>query len=73
MSQAASTTNSEPDPSEGTERGTAGARRPKRGVPEGLFLRCPSCGATLYRKDVDQNQNVCPSASITFTSALATE
>lgn len=60
MSQAASTTNSEPDPSEGTERGTAGARRPKRGVPEGLFLRCPSCGATLYRKDVDQNQNVCP-------------
>lgn len=60
MSQAASTTNSEPDPSDGSERGSAAGRRPKRGVPEGLFLRCPSCGATLYRKDVDQNHNVCP-------------
>lgn len=23
-------------------------------------MRCPDCGATLYRKDVERNQNVCP-------------
>ena len=38
----------------------AAARWPKRGVPEGLWMRCPSCGATLWRKDVERLQNVCP-------------
>lgn len=32
----------------------------KRGVPEGLWLQCPSCKTTIYRKDVEQKQNVCP-------------
>ena len=35
-------------------------KRPKRGVPEGLWLRCDGCGATVFRKQVEQNQNVCP-------------
>ncbi|MFO0946091.1 MAG: acetyl-CoA carboxylase, carboxyltransferase subunit beta [Planctomycetota bacterium] len=34
--------------------------RAKRGVPEGLWMSCPSCKATLYRKDVEKAQNVCP-------------
>ncbi len=34
--------------------------RPKRGVPEGLWLRCPQCSATLFRKEVEDNLNVCP-------------
>lgn len=34
--------------------------RPKRGVPEGLFRKCPQCKATLYGKEVEQRQYVCP-------------
>lgn len=37
-----------------------GKVRPKRGVPEGLWLSCPSCRATLYKKDVEKAQNICP-------------
>lgn len=36
----------------------SGLRR-KRGVPEGLWLRCDDCGATLFRKQVEQNDRVC--------------
>lgn len=35
-------------------------QRPKRGVPEGLWLRCPDCEATIYRKQVEKNLGVCP-------------
>ncbi|MDO4570420.1 MAG: acetyl-CoA carboxylase, carboxyltransferase subunit beta [Planctomycetia bacterium] len=34
--------------------------RPKRGVPEGLWERCPGCQATVYRKEVDERQGICP-------------
>jgi acetyl-CoA carboxylase carboxyl transferase subunit beta len=34
--------------------------RPKRGVPEGLWVRCPTCKATVYKKDVEARQHVCP-------------
>ncbi len=37
-----------------------GARRPKRGVPEGLWKRCPGCQATIYRKEAEKRLNVCP-------------
>lgn len=32
----------------------------KRGVPEGLWLKCPGCGASVYKKEVEQRLNVCP-------------
>ncbi len=32
----------------------------KRGVPEGLWLACPGCGATVFGKLVEENRNVCP-------------
>ncbi len=32
----------------------------KRGVPEGLWIKCPGCNETIYRKEVDRNLNVCP-------------
>lgn len=31
----------------------------KRGVPEGVWMQCPACGATVYRKQVEENRNVC--------------
>lgn len=36
------------------------AERPKKGVPEGLWLRCPTCKATVYKKEVEARLHVCP-------------
>jgi acetyl-CoA carboxylase carboxyl transferase subunit beta len=35
-------------------------KRPKRGVPEGLWLRCPGCQQTIFRKEVEKRLGVCP-------------
>jgi acetyl-CoA carboxylase carboxyl transferase subunit beta len=32
----------------------------KRGVPEGLWAKCPGCGAILYRAEMERNLEVCP-------------
>ncbi len=32
----------------------------KRAVPEGLWMRCDGCGATLYRPEVERHLDVCP-------------
>jgi acetyl-CoA carboxylase carboxyl transferase subunit beta len=40
--------------------------RPKRGVPEGLWVRCPACKATVFKKDIEANLNVCPECSHHF-------
>lgn len=40
--------------------------RRKRGVPEGLWLRCPACAATIFRKQVEKNLQMCPSCSHHF-------
>src|SRR5205807_732639 len=34
--------------------------RPKRGVPEGLWIRCPQCKATIFRKEAESRFSVCP-------------
>lgn len=48
-----------PEPSQTT--------RKKRGVPEGLWLRCPGCQATLFCKAVEQRLGVCPECAYHFT------
>lgn len=32
----------------------------KRGVPEGLWVRCPGCQATIFRKEAEKRMGVCP-------------
>ena len=32
----------------------------RKSVPEGLWMKCPKCEATLYRSEVKRNQEVCP-------------
>lgn len=32
----------------------------KRGVPEGLWRRCPGCQQTIFRKEVERRLGVCP-------------
>lgn len=29
-------------------------------IPEGLWVKCPSCESVLYKTDLESNQNVCP-------------
>jgi len=40
--------------------------RPKRGVPEGLWMRCPGCKATIFRKEAESRFNVCPECGYHF-------
>ncbi|WP_079418874.1 acetyl-CoA carboxylase, carboxyltransferase subunit beta [Thiomonas intermedia] len=35
----------------------------RRQVPEGLWVKCPSCETVLYKSDLELNQNVCPKCS----------
>jgi len=35
----------------------------KRGVPAGLWVRCPGCQATIFRKEAEKQMNVCPECS----------
>jgi acetyl-CoA carboxylase carboxyl transferase subunit beta len=38
----------------------------KRGVPENLWIRCPQCKATVFRKDAESRLNVCPECGYHF-------
>jgi acetyl-CoA carboxylase carboxyl transferase subunit beta len=40
--------------------------RGKRGVPEGLWIRCPQCKATVFRKEAESRLNVCPECEYHF-------
>lgn len=42
------------------------SRRPKRGVPEGLWIFCEGCKSTVYRKRVDEGEGVCPECDYHF-------
>ncbi|MDR3233274.1 MAG: acetyl-CoA carboxylase, carboxyltransferase subunit beta [Planctomycetaceae bacterium] len=39
---------------------TALTQSVKRGVPAGLWVRCPGCQATVFRKEAEKRMNVCP-------------
>lgn len=32
----------------------------RRSIPEGLWLRCPTCAQMIYRRQMESNQHVCP-------------
>jgi acetyl-CoA carboxylase carboxyl transferase subunit beta len=40
--------------------------RPRKQMPEGLWLRCPGCEQMLYKKAVEQNLDVCPECDYHF-------
>ncbi len=48
------------DSATSTDSSENSGRRPKRGVPEGLWLRCPGCEQTVFRKQVEQLLGICP-------------
>ena len=41
--------------------------RAKRGVPEGLWKRCPGCKQTIFRKQAEQMLGVCPECEYHWT------
>jgi acetyl-CoA carboxylase carboxyl transferase subunit beta len=48
----------------------AAAEKPSR-VPEGLWVKCPECAQLIYKKDLEQNQSVCPKCSHHFRISAA--
>jgi acetyl-CoA carboxylase carboxyl transferase subunit beta len=44
---------------------TAG-KKPKRGVPEGLWIPCPGCKRSIYKKEAEKLLNVCPQCEYHF-------
>jgi acetyl-CoA carboxylase carboxyl transferase subunit beta len=53
----------QPQEANGSSAGSHPAKpgpRMKRGVPEGLWLKCDGCQATIYRKEAEELLNVCP-------------
>lgn len=40
--------------------------RKKRGVPEGLWIRCDRCQATIFRKHLEQQLGLCPDCKYHF-------
>ena len=41
-------------------------KRTKRGVPEGLFVKCPDCRETIYKKTADELLGICPECGYHF-------
>jgi acetyl-CoA carboxylase carboxyl transferase subunit beta len=40
--------------------------RKKKDMPDGLWMRCDECGATVYKKDVENSLRVCPECGFHF-------
>jgi acetyl-CoA carboxylase carboxyl transferase subunit beta len=51
--------------------GNGPTRRPKRGVPEGLWTRCDGCKNTVFRKEIERRFNVCPECGYHFYISAA--
>ncbi|RMF40832.1 MAG: hypothetical protein D6753_10830, partial [Planctomycetota bacterium] len=43
----------------------------RRPVPDGLWLQCPGCRETIYRRDAEARQNVCPHCEYHFYVSAA--
>jgi len=40
--------------------------KPRKQMPDGLWVRCPGCEHTLYKSSVERNMNICPDCSHHF-------
>lgn len=45
---------------------TQSNKRPKRGIPEGLWMRCPDCKAAVFKKEAQELLGVCPDCNHHF-------
>ncbi len=49
-----------------TDPDNTNGKRQKRGVPEGLWIQCDGCKATVYRKQMQQSLYCCPECNHHF-------
>lgn len=42
------------------KKGFGFSRSKKQNIPDGLWIKCPACGQTTYKTEVEENQEVCP-------------
>jgi len=47
-------------------KGEVGEERPKKVIPEGLWVKCESCKEIVYRPEVDRAGRVCPKCRYPF-------
>jgi len=46
--------------------------KPRKEMPEGLWMRCPACEHMLYKNTVENNLNICPECNHHFRIEAAT-
>ena len=46
--------------------------KPRKEMPEGLWLRCPGCEHMLFKSNVEKNLNVCPDCNYHFRISATT-
>ncbi len=46
--------------------------KPRKEMPEGLWVRCPGCEHMLYKSAVEKNLNICPDCNFHFRIAAKT-
>ncbi len=46
--------------------------KPRKEMPDGLWMRCPGCEHMLYRESVEKNLNICPECDHHFRIGAAT-
>jgi acetyl-CoA carboxylase carboxyl transferase subunit beta len=54
-------------PPDGKEERRGRPRWKKKEMPEGLWLKCESCGQMIYRKELEEKGMVCPACEFHFT------
>jgi len=55
------------DKGAGESRSRSRLRWKKKDMPGGLWVKCDACSQTIYRKDLEDNDLVCPHCSFHFT------
>ncbi len=45
--------------------------KPRRDMPEGLWVKCPGCESTIYKKKAVENRDVCPQCDYHFRIGAA--
>jgi acetyl-CoA carboxylase carboxyl transferase subunit beta len=54
------------NPAPADANGEPSKRRAKRGMPEGLWLRCPGCTEIIFRSEAEKRLNTCPQCEYHF-------
>lgn len=62
-----SSTENEDSSSEPAQGRLSRLRFKKKDMPGGLWLKCPECTTTIYRKELEEKGHVCPACGFHFT------